>query len=241
MGAAVRGLTTMRRGGIGLGTRATLALGGSGTPAGRDVATNRLRLRRLLGLPGEPMWLRQVHGTRCVELHGDETPGAIEADAAWTREPGVVCAVLTADCLPVLLAEREGRAVATAHAGWRGLAGGVLEAIVAAMPVPASRLEAWLGPAIGPHAFEVGPEVRAAFVDDDPGADAAFRPGTGDRWHADLYRLARRRLRALGVARVSGGGHCTVAEADRFFSHRRDGAGAGRMATLAWIEPPATR
>lgn len=231
----LRAAATTRVGGLSVGPFATCNLGARTQDDPATVAANRARVGRALGLPGAPRWLRQVHGTTVVELHAGRgrTP---EADAAWTREAGVVCAVLTADCLPVVLGDVDGAAIAVAHAGWRGLAAGVLEATVAALPVPAPRLRAWLGPAIGPAAFEVGPEVRAAFVDGDAGAAAAFRPGSGDRWHADLWALARRRLRALGVGGIDGGGRCTFAEPARYFSHRRDGPGTGRMATLAWLE-----
>ena len=219
------------------------------------VAENRRLLRQ--GLPAEPLWLSQVHGNRVVELalppqsdpaqstpaplqlKGEVTP---EADASFTRQPGQVCAVLTADCLPVLLCDDAGTVVAAAHAGWRGLAGGVLEATVAAMAVDPGRILAWLGPAIGPDSFEVGPEVRETFVAQHALAGIAFRPalpGTLDesprKYLADLYQLARIRLAALGVLRVYGGGDCTFKAADRFFSYRRDGQ-TGRMASLIWFE-----
>ena len=205
------------------------------------AATQRANRRRIAGrlaLPGEPCWLRQVHGRSVVAAHARAAASAPPAaDAAWTDRPDTVCAVLTADCLPVVLAAADARGVAVAHAGWRGLAAGVVESALAALAVAPARVHAWLGPAIGPHAFEVGPEVRAAFVDDDPAQAAAFRRGRGDRWHGDLYELARRRLRRAGVARISGGGWCTAGEPERFFSHRRDGPETGRMATLAWLQP----
>lgn len=236
----VRAASTTRRGGLATGSQATFSLDLRPEGSAEVLAANRRRLRRALELPSEPLWLRQVHGTGVVDAArhaADELP---EADAAWTSEPGVVCAVLTADCLPVVVADREGRAAAVSHAGWRGLAAGVIEATIAAMPVEAGALRAWLGPAIGPGAFEVGPEVRAAFVDQHPDASGAFRPADGDRWFADLYSLACQRLRALGVSEVTGGVHCTVTEERHFFSHRRDGRAAGRMATLAWIDPART-
>ncbi|MCX7673760.1 MAG: peptidoglycan editing factor PgeF [Thiobacillaceae bacterium] len=202
------------------------------------VAENRARLRRWL--PAEPLWLNQVHGDRVIEA-GQYTAG-VEADGCVARAPGQVCVVLTADCLPVLLCDRHGHVVAAAHAGWRGLAAGVLEAAVRAMGLGPARVLAWLGPAIGPAAFEVGEEVRAAFVEHDPLAATAFRPalpGTLDRaprkWLADLYALARLRLQAIGVTRIHGGSGCTHSEAGRFFSYRRDGA-TGRMAALIWLE-----
>ena len=185
-------------------------------------------------LPETPCWLRQVHGTAVVEA-GPDVRGC-EADAVWSDRPGRVCVVLTADCLPVLFCDRAGRRVAATHAGWRGLAAGVLEATVAAMAVPAGDLHAWLGPAIGPRAFVVGPEVRATFVDHDPRAATAFRTAGGDRWHADLPALARQRLAALGITSVSGGDWCTHSDPGRFYSYRRDAGRTGRHATLIWID-----
>ena len=240
-GSPVRIASTTRRGGIGTGPFATLNLGHATADDAASVAANRQRLQRALGLAVEPIWLNQVHGTRCVELTGAESPGSLEADAAWTRQPGLACAVLTADCLPVVLADRSGGSVAVAHAGWRGLAAGVLEAAIDVLPATPANLRAWLGPAIGPSAFEVGDEVRAAFVDPNPEVAGAFRRYRNGRWLADLYALARFRLHARGIFRVDGGGHCTFHEHERFFSHRRDGGTTGRMATLAWLEPPNQR
>jgi hypothetical protein len=152
-----------------------------------------------------------------------------------TRVPGRICAILTADCLPVLIASERGDAVAAAHAGWRGLAGGVIEAAVKALGSPPDSLLAWLGPAIGPSHFEVGPEVREQLLQGDPGALTAFVPNARGRFMADLPGLARRRLERLGITRIYGGGECTHAEAERYFSHRRDGQ-TGRQATLVWLE-----
>jgi hypothetical protein len=204
--------------------------------AAAAVAANRARLREALALPAEPVWLEQVHGVRVVEAaQAGDLPAA---DAAWTDRPGVVCAVLTADCLPVVFADRAGRCVAVAHAGWRGLAAGVLEATLGQLPVPPAELLAWLGPAIGPAAFEVGAEVRAAFLAHDAAAAHAFVRGRdGAHWFADLYTLARQRLAAAGVHAVFGGGCCTYTDSRRFFSYRRDGV-TGRMATLAWLAGP---
>ena len=184
-------------------------------------------------MPDEPRWLTQVHGTRCVDAARSD-PG-VEADASFSRERGVVCAVLTADCLPVLLCDEAAGVVAVAHAGWRGLACGVIEATVAAMGEPGDRLLAWLGPAIGPRAFEVGDEVRERFLVDDAGAAAGFVAASRGKWLCDLYALARRRLAALGVRRVAGADYCTAGDPARFFSYRRDGV-TGRMATLVWLE-----
>lgn len=229
--ANVRALSTTRAGGVGAAPFDSLNLG---THVGDDpavVATNRARLRAVV--PAEPCWLNQVHGTAVVDLATYR--GVPDADAAVSRLPGAVCVVMTADCLPVLLCDRAGTVVAAAHAGWRGLQGGVVEATVRAMGVPAAELIAWLGPAIGPDAFEVGEEVRAAFVADDPAAAEAFRPaGPAGKWLADLYLLASRRLAALGVASVHGGDACTFTDAGRFFSYRRDGR-TGRMASLVWL------
>ncbi len=231
--AAVRACTTTRSGGRSAPPFDSLNLGDHVDDDPRAVAANRVRLRAELDLPGEPLWLRQVHGTD-VALAGHTAEPAV-ADAAVALEPGAVCAVLTADCLPVLFASRDGRRVAAAHAGWRGLAAGVLEAVVQRLGVPAAELLAWLGPAIGPARYEVGEEVFAAFRP-VPGATAAFRPSGAGHWYADLYALARLRLRRLGLAGVYGGAHCTFDEPERFFSYRREGR-TGRMASLIWIRP----
>jgi YfiH family protein len=200
--------------------------------AAERVAANRARLRAALALPAEPQWLEQVHGTRVLDLDV-ETVAA--ADGAVTARPSVVCVVMTADCLPVLLADRRGTRVGVVHAGWRGLLDGVLPAAVAKLDRPPGDVVAWLGPAIGPAAFEVGGEVRAAFVTRDAAAARRFVPNPRGRWQADLYGLARDSLARTGVAAVSGGGFCTFAESQRFFSHRRE-APCGRMATLVWLE-----
>lgn len=198
----------------------------------RAVAANRAALRSALALPAEPTWLDQVHGARVLEL---DREGVTAADGAVTSRAGVVCAVLTADCLPVVLCDRAGRRVGVAHAGWRGLVQGVLPAAVAALGGPPAELIAWLGPAIGPAAYEVGTEVRDAFLAREPGAHVRFAPNARGRWQADLYGLARDALAAVGVAAVHGGGFCTFTEAARFFSHRRE-APCGRMATLVWLQ-----
>jgi YfiH family protein len=190
----------------------------------------RTRLRAIL--PGEPCWLTQVHGIGVVDA-GLATRGT-EADASFTHASGIVCAVMAADCMPVLLADRKGEAVAAAHAGWRGLCAGVIEATVAAMAVPPERLLAWLGPAIGPSAYEVGAEVRDAFIARDTGAARAFMPGRAGRWYLDLYAIARQRLAAAGVTGVSGGGFCTATDSARFYSYRRDKA-TERMAAAVWL------
>lgn len=196
----------------------------------KSAVVARLALRN--HLPAEPAWLTQVHGTRCVAA-ASAAPNT-EADASTTRSPGVVCAVLTADCLPLLLCDDAGTVVAAAHAGWRGLLAGVIEATVKEMAVPADSLMAWLGPAIGPSAFEVGDEVRTAFVTADSGAASAFVARPNGKWLCDLYALARQRLARLGIARVTGGNRCTYTESDHFFSYRRERE-TGRMASLIWL------
>ena len=229
----VRACSTTRLGGVSKPPYDSLNLGENTGDDPDSVAENRARLVGRLGLPETPRWIRQEHGVRVLEASGaDDEP---VADALTACRQNQVCVVLTADCVPVLLCDDEGRQVAAAHAGWRGLAAGILEATVAAFDAPPDRLMAWLGPGIGPNAFEVGPEVRTAFLSHDPGAGAGFRPARGDRLMADLYLLAGRRLDGAGVRAVYGGGHCTFSEPARFFSHRRDGEKAGRMATLIWI------
>lgn len=235
----IRAVSTTRIGGVGAGEFRSLNLGAHVGDTADAVAGNRRLLREACGLAEEPGWLKQVHGTDVVELR-PSLPAEPQADAAIAREPGLACVVLTADCLPVLLADMRGEVIGAAHAGWRGLAGGVLEAVVEAMGVAPERLLAWLGPAIGQAAFEVGPEVRERFADADPGAADCFLPGAGDRWHADLPGLARRVLETRGVAAIRASGLCTHADPGRFFSHRRDGR-CGRMATLIWMEPSASR
>jgi purine-nucleoside/S-methyl-5'-thioadenosine phosphorylase / adenosine deaminase len=195
------------------------------------VRVNRARLRAALELRSEPRWLTQVHGVRVLDLDRDDSS---EADGAVTSRAGVVCAVMTADCLPVLLCDRGGTRVGVAHAGWRGLLNGVLPAAVAACGEP-GELVAWLGPAIGQASYEVGPEVRDAFVAVSPLASRRFERNARGRWQADLYGLARDALGAAGVESVHGGGFCTYTEAPRFFSHRRE-APCGRMATLVWLD-----
>lgn len=232
----VRAAFTLRTGGASAAPFDTLNLGAHVGDDPLRVAANRRRVAGALGLPSSPVWLQQVHGTAVHEIVPGGAAPRGPADAAFTRVPGQVCAIMVADCLPVLFAARDGRTIGAAHAGWRGLAAGVLEATVCAMARPGRELLAWLGPAIGPAHFEVGDEVRAAFLAHDAAAGAAFRPGAADRWWCDLARLARQRLEALGVAEVSADGSCTYADRERFFSYRRDGQ-CGRMAALIWTDP----
>lgn len=199
----------------------------------REGGAGRSRLRPLL--PAEPLWLRQVHG-REVACADAESEGLAspQADACVARERGRVCAVLTADCLPVLLASRTDRVIGIAHAGWRGLAAGVIESTLAAMTTETGQVAAWLGPAIGASAYEVGAEVREAFLTRDARAEAAFAASRDGHWYLDLYAIARQRLGACGVTRISCGGFCTYHDAERFFSWRRERT-AERMAALIWI------
>lgn len=228
--ANVRALVTTRIGGV---SRAPWHGWNLASHVGDDpaaVAENRSLLRTLL--PAEPTWLRQVHGRHCVEA--DSVEIGIEADAAYTRNPGVVCAVLTADCLPLLLCDCQGSTVAAIHAGWRGLAAGVVESAIVSMDIPGKQLMAWLGPAIGQECFEVGEEVRRLFVAHDTAAAEAFVPGAPGKWHCDLYLLARQRLLACGVRQTDSQRHCTMHDSHHFFSYRRDGI-TGRMASLIWL------
>lgn len=230
---SVRAVQTTRSGGVSVPPYDSFNLSPNVGDDARAVDANRAALRDHAGLPAEPVWLHQVHGTTVVSAHGEGLPR--EADAAWTNRPGVVCAVMTADCLPVLLCDRRGEEVAVAHAGWRGLAAGVLERTLGELSAPATDLMAWLGPAIGPDAYEVGGEVRERFLQLDAGASACFSAGRPGHWYADLYCLARRRLHGLGVRDIKGGGYCTHGDPQRFYSHRRDGPKSGRMATLIWL------
>jgi YfiH family protein len=228
--STVRAFITTRSGGVSTGPYASFNLGDLTADDPEAVRENKARLQALL--PAAPRWLRQVHGARAV--HADAVTSAVEADAAYTHTPGVVCAVKIADCMPVFITDATGTVVAVAHAGWRGLAAGVVENTLAALPVAPEALMAYLGPAIGPSAFEVGDEVRAAFCDIDAKAADAFQALRPGKWLADLFRLGRQRLARCGVTRVYGGGLCTHSDPERFYSHRRDPV-TGRMAALIWI------
>lgn len=224
----VHACATTRDGGVSLGPYASLNLGDHVGDDPVAVAENRARLCRELALPAEPLWLTQVHGVTVTEGQG----GCADASVAFG--PGTICTVMTADCLPLLLCDRAGMRVAAVHAGWRGLLAGVIEAAVTRLGVPGTELLVWLGPAIGPDAFEVGEEVRAAFVAQDETAAAVFTPSPAGRWLADIYALARQRLARCGVTAVYGGELCTYSDAQRFYSYRRDGV-TGRMASLIWL------
>lgn len=234
--AGVRAAFTTRLGGVSQAPWDSFNLGAHVGDDPSNVARNRARLRQLLELRNEPAWLQQVHGTAVAnaDLAFADGPPVV-ADAAVASHRDCPCVIMVADCLPVLFASRDGKRVGAAHAGWRGLAAGVLENTVAAMGVAPAELKAWLGPAILQANFEVGADVRDAFVGGDAGAADYFVPNPRGRWQADLVGLARRSLRGLGVNDISGGEWCTVADPRRFFSHRRDGKG-GRMSALIWIE-----
>jgi len=234
----VKALSTLRQGGVSEGRYASLNLGDHVGDDAVRVAENRQRLIRAALLPANPQWLQQVHGVAVADL--DQPDLAQPADAAITRQLGRVCAILTADCLPIMLAAVSGEAVAAAHAGWRGLAGGVLESTMKALRLPGEQVQAWLGPAIGVEHFEVGAEVREVFLVGNEAAEAAFQPNARGRFMADLALLARLRLERLGVTRIYGGTLCTYADPQRFFSHRRDGT-TGRQASLIWREPVKNR
>ncbi len=228
---SVRALQTTRRGGVSIPPFNELHLGEHVGASSQAVAHNRQLLREFV--PAEPLWLRQVHGIHVADAA--LVSPLPEADAGVAFRSGAVCAVMTADCLPVLLCDQTGTVVGAVHAGWRGLAAGVIEAAVRAMQVPPETLMAWLGPAIGPQVFEVGDDVHGAFVGYSELAGQAFRPGGRGRWLADIYLLARQRLNALGIRNIYGGGFCTYSESEGFFSYRRDGQ-TGRMATLIWLK-----
>jgi len=228
--AHVKSLQTTRKGGTSAAPYDSFNLGSHVGDNPLAVTRNRMLLAPLM--PSEPVWLNQVHGVTVADAgHAGCLP---QADASISAHPGAVCVVMTADCLPLLLCDDKGSVVGAAHAGWRGLCDGVIEQTVHAMQVPASSLMAWLGPAIGPAAFEVGAEVRAAFVAKQPQAATAFVAGVDGKWMADIYQLARLRLNALGITRIYGGDLCTYNDPERFYSYRRDGA-SGRMGTFIWL------
>jgi YfiH family protein len=228
--ANVKALQTTRKGGTSKPPYNSLNLGSHVSDNPLVVERNRMLLEPLL--PSEPVWLQQVHGVQVVDA--GHTTCLPQADASVSTHRGAVCAVMTADCLPILLCNESGSVVGAVHAGWRGLCDGVIEAAVAEMKVPGATLMAWLGPAIGPTAFEVGEEVRAAFMEKQATASTAFVPAPNGKWLADIFQLATLRLLALGITRIYGGGMCTYSEPERFYSYRRDGE-TGRMATLIWL------
>jgi len=227
----VKACVTTRSGGQSLGAFAHFNLGDRVGDLADAVRANREQLAQLLQC--QPAFLHQVHGTHIVTANPDNCP---QGDGSWTQSPKIACTVLTADCLPILFCDKAASRVAAAHAGWRGLAGGILEQTVQTLAVPAKELLAWLGPCIGPKAFEVGEEVRAAFIQHQPEAKAAFVPTQQNgKYLADLYQLARLRLAACGVINLYGGGFCTFSDKARFYSYRRENP-TGRMASLIWLD-----
>lgn len=233
----VKALQTTRTGGVSQGAYTSLNLGAHVNDAPIAVAKNRQLLSNYL--PSEPVWVNQVHGFEVIDAAASSC--LENADASFTTKPNVVCVTMTADCLPVLLCDKKGTVVAAVHAGWRGLCDAVIEAAVAKMQVPASEILVWLGPAIGPNAFEVGDDVRQQFIAKDSKAALAFRPH-GDKWLCNMYQIARQRLNAMGVTEIYGASvnedFCTYSDEARFFSFRRDNV-TGRMASMIWLEKPA--
>jgi YfiH family protein len=226
----VHAATTLRSGGVSVGGYASLNPASHVNDAPEHVLTNRQIIREMLDLPSEPVWLQQVHGVQVVKA--DQVVGVPEADASYTDQAGIVCSVMTADCLPVLFCGDNGEVLAAAHAGWRGLQAGVIKNTLLAMKC--SQISVWLGPAIGPDNFEVGDDVLNAFVTQIPKAENAFNAKSPGKWLANIYQLARLQLAELGIDQVFGGEYCTFADPQRFYSYRRDGAATGRMASLIW-------
>ena len=228
--AHVHAAMTTRMGGVSQGHYASLNPASHVNDDPAHVNLNRAIIRDSLNLPNEPLWLQQVHGVAVVKA--DSVSGIPEADASYTDQPGMVCAVLTADCLPVLVCGNGGEKLAAIHAGWRGLQAGIIQQTLSRMSC--REVSVWLGTAIGPDHFEVGEEVRSAFVTHDSSTRAAFKEHGQDRWLADIYKLARLQLHELGIDQIYGGEGCTVSDSQRFYSYRRDGAATGRMASLIW-------
>lgn len=230
----IKAYSTTRSGGVSSGAYSSLNLGDHVNDLPDNVLKNRALLRQHTQLPQEPVWLAQVHSTDVVTLNGQPLANN-RADAAYSTMTSQICTVMTADCLPVLFCSVAGDEVAAAHAGWRGLCDGVLEETVKHFVTPTHHIMAWLGPAIGPAQFEVGDDVRQAFLQHDSNADSAFKPYKPGKYLADIYQLARQRLTALSITQIYGGDFCTFTESEQFFSYRRDKV-TGRMASLIWIE-----
>jgi polyphenol oxidase len=229
----VNACTTLRFDGNSQGPYASFNLGRA-VDDWEAIIKNRQQLMSELKLPREPLWLKQVHGTTAI-LADVNTPKGTEADASFTHIPGIVCTVLTADCLPLLFCNLAGTQVAAIHAGWRGLAAGIIEATVHKLQQPSSQWLVWLGPAIGPNVFEVGDEVRTQFTDRDPAAQVAFKTSPNGKWLADIFLLAKQRLKKCGINQIYGGEFCTYSDPNRFYSYRRDQEKTGGMASLIWL------
>lgn len=236
----IKVVTTTRIGGVSKGAFDSMNLAGHVEDDPQAVQANRAILKEQLRLPGDPCWLAQVHGTNIVSVMETKTGAGvrsgigIEADGVYSLQPGEVCAVLTADCLPVLICDKAGTRIAAVHAGWRGLLAGVVEAALEKLGIPGSETIVWLGPAIGPNAFEVGEEVRNQFIERDPLTEAAFQQVSSGQWLMDIVQIASIRLMKKGVNQVYGGSWCTFTDRERFYSYRRDGV-TGRMASLIWM------
>jgi len=226
----IHAAVTLRTGGVSKGVFQSLNPALHVNDNAERVMTNRQHISQMLKLPAEPVWLEQVHGDRVIKA--DENAALKQADASFTEQPGVVCTVMTADCLPILLANANGSQIAAIHGGWRGLLAGVISNTVALFN-SSNNVIAWLGPAIGPDCFEVGAEVQSSFVAKSPKYSDAFKQKNQDKYLADIYQLARIELAMLGIKQVYGGDFCTVSDKQRFYSYRRDGE-TGRMATLIW-------
>lgn len=231
----VKACTSLRFGGHSQGPYASFNMNNRGADEAAAVSANRQLLRQELGLKQEPAWLHQIHGTKVISADSVTTPPP-EADGSYTSSPGVVCTVLTADCLPILFCNQQGEQVAAIHAGWRGIQAGVIESCVSKLQGPASEWLAWIGPGISVKHFEVGDEVYELFTHNDDQAKKAFHPHTAGKWLADLYLLAKQRLQACGIMRLYGGEYCSYSDAERFFSYRRDQGRTGHMASLIWID-----
>lgn len=229
----IQACTTLRTDGHSQGKYSSFNMGGHVLDDAQHVAQNHQQLRDELTLQQDPYWLRQVHSASVV--CADQTSPSPTADAAYTSTSGLACAVLTADCLPLLICDRQGSQVAAIHAGWRGLAAGIIPITLDALRIPVAECLVWLGPAIGPQAYEVGDEVREVFIQRDPPSQVAFVASSRGRWLANLYLLAKQQLAHYGINEVFGGQYCTYSDATRFYSYRRDGKLTGRMASLIWI------
>jgi hypothetical protein len=232
--AHVRAYSTSRQGGFSEQAFNSLNLGDHVGDEVNNVAKNRAALKSKLNLPNEPHWLKQVHGNKVIQIHHGSS-GIDEADGCFTKQASNICVVLTADCLPILISDKAGTTVAAIHAGWRGLASGIIDVALCTLGLPYDSLLVWLGPAIGPTQFEVGDDVKAIFANKAYNTDPAFKPKTANKWLLDIYQIARYNLSHYGVEHIYGGGECTFTQSEKYFSYRRDGI-TGRMASLIWLD-----
>ena len=230
----IKAFSTTRQGGFSEQSYNSMNLGDHVGDDAEKVAKNRTTLRSMLDLPNEPQWLKQIHGNKVIQIHTGSS-ATVEADGCFTKQESNVCAVLTADCLPILITDKAGTTVAAIHAGWRGLANGIIDVALRALGLPNHSLLVWLGPAIGPTKFEVGEDVKSIFSEQAYNTDLAFKPKTANKWLLDIYQIARYNLIRNGVEQIYGGDQCTFSQSDRYFSYRRDGV-TGRMASLIWLD-----